>query len=104
MVTATVARSSSRVTAAKPVMLLIIDLPDLPGPRDPLGRSHRRFRLSSFEELKLIERRICALGTREELVVPADLDDASAFEHDDRVGATDRRQAVRDDERRAVQH
>ena len=43
-------------------------------------------------------------GLREQLVVPADLDDAAALEHDDRVGAPDRGQPVRDDERRAVHH
>ena len=34
----------------------------------------------------------------------ADLGDAAALEHDDRVGAADGRQPVRDDERRAVPH
>ena len=41
---------------------------------------------------------------RDQIVVTSDLDNAAALEHDDRIGAPDRRQPVRDDERRAIQH
>src|SRR5207245_2393723 len=58
---------------------------------------HAAVGLSSLEQLQLIQRRVRAVGLREQLVVPADFDDAAALEHDDRVGAADRRQPVGDD-------
>src|SRR5438128_1960531 len=123
MVTAIVARSSSRVTDAKPVMDLIISYlargptraPDALAPqrsrvcarssrrrcaracpaqnvavwrpfagssRDALGRHHSPFGLAPFEELHLGQRRVDAAGAREQLVVPADFDDAAALEND----------------------
>ena len=59
---------------------------------------------SVLEQLHLVEPRVGAVRPREQLVVAADLDDAAALEHDDRIGAADRREPVRDDERGAVQH
>ena len=43
-----------------------------------------------------------ASAEREQLVVRAALDDLAVLEHEDLVGAADRRQPVRDDERRAA--
>ena len=99
IVTAIVARSSSRVSDAKPVMLLIMSTE-----RDHARLAACRAASGASSSCSCIERRVGAAGPRQQLVVAADLDDPAALEHDDRVGAADRRQPVRDDERRAVQH
>src|SRR5262245_15675395 len=113
MVTLIVARSSSRVTDANPVIDLIIRLPSrvqkdpayfashLPAPPAPpaLGRHDPAVSLSS-QELHLIQRRVGTRRTRKQLVVPSHLYDAPPFQHDDHVGAPDCRQPMRDDERR----
>src|SRR5262249_15479610 len=54
-------------------------------------------------ELELVELAVLA-AAREQLLVGPALHDPSVREHDDLVGAPDRRQAVRDDDARAVDH
>ena len=61
----------------------------------PLTRGGRRV------ELDPVQPRIDA-AAREQLGVRALLDDAAVVEHDDAVGVLDRRQPVRDDDRRAA--
>ena len=50
----------------------------------------------------LVVERAVAAAEREELLVRAALDDLAVLEDEDLIGAADRRQAVRDDERRAA--
>src|SRR5689334_9449946 len=107
IVTVTVARSSSRVTEANPVIDLIMKvqsgasrilLASTSWSGDPAeAGSHSG--LASFEQLHLVQRRIRSRRTADEIVMSADLRDPPLLEHDDRVGPPDRRQPVRDDER-----
>src|ERR1700754_3682282 len=98
MVTVSVARSSSSATAANPVMLLIIGRRPRPIPRDCalLRRHHPSLGLPSFEELHLIKHGVGAAGPIEQFVMASHLDDAASFQHDDRIGALNGGQAVRD--------
>ena len=56
-----------------------------------------------FEQLLAVERRVETI-VRHELVVAATLDDSASIEHEDLIGITNGRNAVRDDERRACLH
>src|SRR4051812_18426684 len=56
-----------------------------------------------FEQLALVKGRILA-ARRDQFVVRAALDDASFVEHADQVSLAHRRDAVRDDDARAVAH
>src|ERR1041384_6037952 len=97
-----VARSSSCVSEAKPVIDLII----------ADGTRQRAWRRSSYAfrllrrfgrfllQLQFIEFRIRA-APREQFVVAARFDDAPALQDDDGIGPADGRQAVGDDKRRA---
>src|SRR5207237_7563491 len=79
----------------------------LPGARPPLLAEHLlpacRLRHVEVAELELVELAVLG-GLREQLVVRAALDNLAAHQDDDPIGAPDGRQAVRDDERRAVGH
>ena len=57
-----------------------------------------------LEDLLRVQLRVDAAGPRQQLLVAADLGDPAALERDDRVGAADGRQPVRDHERRPVAH
>src|SRR5690349_7755630 len=97
-----VARSSSWVSEAKPVMDLIIAAGR--GQWADGSRSYA-FRLVGrlLLQLEFVKFRIRA-ASREQFLVPAGFDNATAFEDDDGIGTANRREAVRNDERRPVQH
>src|SRR5439155_13777557 len=80
------------------------DRPDSPDFGRPASRRHYATVAPAFEQLHLIERRVRAVFACQQLVVLPHFDDAAALEHDDRVGAPDRREAMRDDERRPIHH
>src|SRR3954468_15308159 len=65
--------------------------------------AERITRSRSIAELRPLERSVRAVQRRELGGRPA-LDDAAVLQHDDLVGVFDRRQAMRDHERRAVAH
>src|SRR4029453_11424784 len=98
-VTPVVARSSSCVSEANPVIDLIIRLQS----RSTVMSYAFGLVGGLFLELQFVKFRIRA-AAREQLLVAPCFDDPATFQDNDDVGAADGREPMGDDKRRPVQH